>query len=486
MSSQIDKKILCVLSKVNGCPTLSQTLKAMTIVDEITESFILDILSPSSAVAYGKLYISRALKELADIASFSPTGCKNIVPLVDKLFYTFDEVPQSFSGKIKAAMPGNEKTNLPHQFFHRETPYLKEQENNNTTKTLKEKTLRPLPEIPHPRKTTGSQKSKMIIQEVIDTERRYVKGLEDLIKVYKAPMECIAALSTKDIDSIFSTIPSMYSLHKDFLDDLEKEEGRSLAQKFVDYMPQMKNYYIKYGNNFNRALRVVNNLKKTVPEFVEFVQTQSKAHFGASAYDCLGSLLITPIQRLPRYKLLLTELSKQDNYKDPALSEAEKILSEIVEAVNDNIEKGKEDTKTLSSEICAVGAPGRKLVRRGDLTLKDWKGVSKQNIHALLFVDTLLLTRKKKFSGQLIVLLSEPLRNCRRVEELPCLSLPQMLNDKGSQIGFGLTTVRGSITFDAKTEEERDEWVSDLRRLIINARMSFLHAKKATISFDTM
>lgn len=493
--SPIYKRILCVLSKVNGCPTLSQVLEALGIVHEILEHLVLDFLSPSAAVAYGKVCIVRILEELAEIAPLSRTHCEGVLPLVDRLFYTFDETPERSSERLRATMPKNEKINLPLQFFHTEPTKKKKKQ----AAEIKGKTHRPLPGIPCNRVPANNCdnsdadkepcKVKMIIQEIVDTERRYVKGLSDLVRVYKEPMENkLAAVSARDVDVIFSSIPGMHSLHAGFLGRLEKGGSKgvqSVAQAFVDYMPRMRDHYVRYGRNFSRALCVIADLRRTVPGFEEFVQTQSKAHFGTAAYDCLGSLLITPIQRLPRYRLLLGELSKFGTSR--LLPEAERAVAEIVEAVDNSVEKkGGGDGATEVTATTAVTTataqpppPGRKLVRRGDLTLKSWKGVAKQSIHALLFVDTLLLTRKKKLGGQLIVLLNEPLRNCRRVEELPRLSVPQMLADKSAHVGFLLTTVRGTISLDARTREERNEWVCDLRRLIIGARMAHLNARKS-------
>lgn len=493
--SPIDKRILCVLSKVNGCPTLSQILEALGIAHEILEHLVLDFLSPSAAVAYGKVCVTRVLEELAEIAPLSRTHCEGVLPLVDRLFYTFDETPKRSSERLRATMPKNEKINLPPRFFHTEPTKKKKKQATD----IKRKTPRPLPDIPRNRVPTNNCdnsdvdkepcKVKMIIQEIVDTERRYVKGLGDLVRVYKEPIESkVAAVSARDVDVIFSSIPDMHSLHTGFLDRLEKggSEGvQSVAQAFVDYMPCMRDHYVRYGRNFSRALCVIADLRRTVPGFEEFVQAQSKAHFGTAAYDCLGSLLITPIQRLPRYKLLLGELSKFGTSQ--LLPEAERAVAVIVEAVDNSVEKkGVGDGATEVTATTAVTTataqpppPGRKLVRRGDLTLKSWKGVAKQSIHALLFVDTLLLTRKKKLGGQLIVLLNEPLRNCRRVEELPRLSVPQMLADKSAHVGFLLTTVRGTISLDARTREERNEWVCDLRRLIIGARMAHLNARKS-------
>lgn len=490
----IDKKILCVLSKVNGCPTLSQTLEALGTVHKIMEVLVLDVLSPSAAVAYGKVFIARALGELAEISTLSRTHCERISPLVDRLFYMFDGIPQRSSERLRTALPRNERTDLPQSFFDKKASTPKA-DRGKGERVATEKAPRPLPEVSRQRKSGDTRKARMVAQEIVDSERRYVKGLEDLARVYRDPMTRGAVpLPPQEIDTIFSAAPEICALHTEFLKVLEKGE-ESVPRAFAEYMPRLRGHYVRYGKNFGRALDAVARLKRTVPGFEEFVQTQSKVHFGTAAYDSLGALLITPIQRLPRYRLLLGELSKCWAPGSSELLEAERIVSEIAEAMNDSVDRGDEESKDKEKEevdrgeaarkienVLSVAAPGRKLVRRGDFVLKNWLGVAKQGVHALLFVDTLLLTRKKKLGGQLVVVLREPLRNCRRVEEVPRLSELQMLAENVSHVGFSLVTVRGSIVLDARSKEERDEWVCDLRRLIVDARMVHLHARKSVAS----
>ena len=184
--------------------------------------------------------------------------------------------------------------------------------------------------------------------------------------------------------------------------------------------------------------------------------------------DLLESLLITPIQRIPRYNLLLADLIKntgEDHPDLPSLREALKQMIEMAEQVNLAI-KFTENQKKLAQiqqlilfsevdefdkkKMGPLVQDHRMFVREGDLTMKDTKGV-KQGTHMFLFNDMILVTKKKLLTSQYTFLLYEPLETSV-VEEVP-------KSPDNSTCKFSLTSPRGKYIFSLQTQDERDDWV---------------------------
>ena len=62
--------------------------------------------------------------------------------------------------------------------------------------------------------------------------------------------------------------------------------------------------YIDYVKDYEKALSTIEILEKENPTFSKFLKDQMRTFVGHE-YEALPSLLITPVQRIPRYNLLL-------------------------------------------------------------------------------------------------------------------------------------------------------------------------------------
>jgi hypothetical protein len=74
----------------------------------------------------------------------------------------------------------------------------------------------------------------------------------------------------------------------------------------VDLAPTLK-LYVEYVNKFDDAMVAYGDLSKNNQKFAEFLAT---AKTNAAINLDLASILIMPVQRIPRYELLLRELIK--------------------------------------------------------------------------------------------------------------------------------------------------------------------------------
>lgn len=103
--------------------------------------------------------------------------------------------------------------------------------------------------------------------------------------------------------------------------------------------PQMLRLYKEYASNHESATKLLQELVKK-SKFVSYCKgiMNNADATGEVVSLTIGSLLITPIQRIPRYMLLIQDLIKHTlpnspNYKD--LEKADTVVSEVAYEVNE-------------------------------------------------------------------------------------------------------------------------------------------------------
>eukprot|EP00727_Mastigamoeba_balamuthi_P012324 m51a1_g7714 putative domain containing protein (907) ;mRNA; f:115882-119449 len=186
-----------------------------------------------------------------------------------------------------------------------------------------------------------------VIKELVETERGYVKDLGAAVSGFLVPMvERIRDMDTPvatllDIDWLFSEIRGIERLHSLLLVRMDKAMRKlSPTSQFCtifkhDVVARLVDLYSPYVNNYNHALNLLTK-KKQMPEFHSMIAEFEKNPL-CRGHD-LESLLITPIQRIPRYKMLLTELLKTTWKTHPDyenIQDAIALISKITDVIND-------------------------------------------------------------------------------------------------------------------------------------------------------
>lgn len=182
-------------------------------------------------------------------------------------------------------------------------------------------------------------RNALIVQELVTTERTYLESLMQLVTKFVVPSREGGVLTAEDSQALFSNTESLYQLHSEFLAYLEEAYATngSIGELFVRFGPMFR-LYKEYAAEHNKALSTLERLSKN-RSFMDFCM----APMGVSdttpdgVYLYVTSLLITPIQRIPRYLLLLKDLTahtdpSSDEYSH--LKKANLLLSEIAGEVN--------------------------------------------------------------------------------------------------------------------------------------------------------
>ncbi|CAH1980027.1 unnamed protein product [Acanthoscelides obtectus] len=201
------------------------------------------------------------------------------------------------------------------------------------------------------RQLSDAEKLRKVILELVDTERAYVKHLNNLLENYLEPLKRETFLSNAEINALFGNIQEIVTFQRQFLQNLE--EALELEPDFhkFEYPSQFKNVLFSIGSAF---LYYVNHFKL----YSSFCASHSKAqkvlhpNEGNQALQeflaarnprqqhssTLESYLIKPIQRILKYPLLLQQLK---NLTDPNtdehqhLVEALKGMEKVAEHINE-------------------------------------------------------------------------------------------------------------------------------------------------------
>ncbi|KAL6073700.1 Rho guanine nucleotide exchange factor (GEF) 17 [Balamuthia mandrillaris] len=147
---------------------------------------------------------------------------------------------------------------------------------------------------------------KQVVDELLATERTYVQGLQAVVTEIVRPMKR-SSLSGAELGGVFLNIEEILSHHQRFLPILqERVKGWNsdsvIGDIFIKHMNFLSSAYEPYLRDFdiNRV-----QLLEGREDF-----KQLRTNFEAKHNNKLESFLILPVQRIPRYILLLKEMCR--------------------------------------------------------------------------------------------------------------------------------------------------------------------------------
>src|SRR3989338_3299035 len=188
----------------------------------------------------------------------------------------------------------------------------------------------------------------------------------------------IYAKHPETVDGVFGNIGEVRDLHVAFLNDLIERyktwsEQSCLGDVLRSHFPNFRAVYTSYCEHYERAsqLLVRDTKKKEINTLCDKVQT--------SCEQPLPALLIMPVQRLPRYRMLLEDLlrklekaygTQHPDYEN--LQGALKAIGSIADDINTSLrnaasQKTVENVmKTVKGSERFLSAPNRKIIADAD------------------------------------------------------------------------------------------------------------------------
>ncbi|KAI8849866.1 Dbl homology domain-containing protein [Chytridium lagenaria] len=297
-----------------------------------------------------------------------------------------------------------------------------------------------------------------IVGEVLKTEQTYVRELMMLVELYVGPLEMGDVVTMTDVNLMFANIRSILLFHqKHLLPELEEaaqNPDQPLGAVFLRCAPFFK-MYSQYYNNFDVANQFITQLeqsasstsstsstsslrplsmlpsssppagssnalllnssigpnvsnatRRAVARRLKHFMKQVKAN-PAHSQISLQAYLILPVQRLPRYKLLVDQLLDSTPLRHPDRKDlefaAEAVRARVAEC-NDNKKLQEEAERGLSvmskvkvragisvnEELFCHVRSGRRLVREGVvrvLKVVEAKDPALRGVNAVARVD---------------------------------------------------------------------------------------------------
>uniref|UniRef100_A0A672PCW1 Phosphatidylinositol-3,4,5-trisphosphate dependent Rac exchange factor 1 n=1 Tax=Sinocyclocheilus grahami TaxID=75366 RepID=A0A672PCW1_SINGR len=188
-----------------------------------------------------------------------------------------------------------------------------------------------------------------VLNEILNTERDYVRNLAFLQSVSTSISK---GLSGNVYTILFSNIESILEFHCEFLSTLdaclqpEPQAHHSLGHVFLKFRDRFS-VYGEYCSNHEKALRLLMELNK-IPHVRTFLLHLMLLGGKKSTDVPLEGYLLSPIQRICKYPLLLKELLKRTSKKHSDYPAVEKAL-QAMKAVCCNINETKRQMEKLEA-----------------------------------------------------------------------------------------------------------------------------------------
>lgn len=158
------------------------------------------------------------------------------------------------------------------------------------------------------------EKARQIAEELLATERNYVNVLRLIDQVFQFRVDqenrAHPMFPPETVQHIFSNIKSIYKFHNDFLlPQLQEriqnwESDPRIGDIMKNFAPFLK-MYTEYVKNFDYAMNLIHSLQTKVARFAAIINEIQK--LDECAKLSLPHHMLSPIQRLPRYELLLKD-----------------------------------------------------------------------------------------------------------------------------------------------------------------------------------
>ncbi|XP_015276670.1 PREDICTED: FYVE, RhoGEF and PH domain-containing protein 3, partial [Gekko japonicus] len=311
-------------------------------------------------------------------------------------------------------------------------------------------------------KCSEPQKLFNTANELLHTEEAYVKRLHLLDQVFCSKL-CEAGVPPEVVTGIFSNISSIYRFHEQFL--LPELKTRitdewntnprlgDILQKLAPFLKM----YGEYVKNFDRAMDMVNTWMQRSSPFKEVVQNIQKQEICGNL--TLQHHMLEPVQRIPRYELLLKDYLKKLPEESPDRKDAEKSLELISTAANhsnaairkmEKMHKLLEVYERLGGEEDIVN-PANELIKEGHIQKLSAKNGTAQDRYLFLFNSMVLYcVPKLRLIGQKF--------SVREKIDIAGLQVQEIVKQNVAHT-FSISGKKRSLELQARTEDEKKEWI---------------------------
>ncbi|XP_048356978.1 FYVE, RhoGEF and PH domain-containing protein 4 isoform X2 [Sphaerodactylus townsendi] len=321
-------------------------------------------------------------------------------------------------------------------------------------------------------KETDEQKCYKIASELLHTEKAYVCRLELLDQVFYSRLMDEAnrgSFPAEVVNKMFSNISSINQFHGQFLlPELEKRMQEwvtsprigDILQKLAPFLKM----YGEYVKNFDNAMELVKTWTERSPLFKSIIQDIQKQKVCGNL--TLQHHMLEPVQRIPRYEMLLKDYLRKLPSDSPDWKDAEKSLEIISTAAShsnsairkmENLKKMLEVYEMLGEEEDIVN-PSNELIKEGQILKLAARNTSAQERYLFLF-NNILLYCVPKFSlvGSKFTVRTRVGIDGMKIVETHNEEYPHTFQVSGKE---------RTLELQASSEQDKEEWIKALQSTI--------------------
>ncbi|XP_044031598.1 uncharacterized protein spata13 isoform X2 [Siniperca chuatsi] len=200
-------------------------------------------------------------------------------------------------------------------------------------------------EDPAPRDTHSAQhKEQMrtnVVQEIMNTERIYIKHLKDICEGYIRQCRKHPDMFTElQLKTIFSNIEDIYRFQRQFLRDLEKKYNKDQP-----HLSEIGSCFLLQGEGFSIYSDYCNTHPAACAELHRLMKLGKYKHFFEACRllqqmidISIAGFLLTPVQKICKYPLQLGELLKytpKDHSDYSGVSKAYEAMKNVASLINE-------------------------------------------------------------------------------------------------------------------------------------------------------
>ncbi|XP_068136811.1 LOW QUALITY PROTEIN: uncharacterized protein [Hyperolius riggenbachi] len=178
--------------------------------------------------------------------------------------------------------------------------------------------------------TSKEQMRTNVINEILNTEKDYIKHLKDICEGYIKQCRKRADMFTEEqLWTIFGNIEDIYKFQKKFLKTLEKR-----INKDAPHMSEIGSCFLQYQTDFQIYSEYCNNHPNACMELSKLCKVKRYGYFFETCRlvqkmidISLDGFLLTPVQKICKYPLQLAELLKYTNPQHRDFADVEAALN---------------------------------------------------------------------------------------------------------------------------------------------------------------
>jgi len=316
--------------------------------------------------------------------------------------------------------------------------------------------------------TPPSSKRDHIAREILSTERAYVESLQLVTSTFVRPLRESGILSQEAVKEIFNGFEDILGinrlLYEELIERLNQWDDSStcIGDVFLRLLPFLKIYRV-YTSTYSTALNRLLDCQQRNPAFANFVSEWETTEHQPPLP--INAFLIMPVQRLPRYNLLLDDLIKNTPEEHPDRSDLQRALAEmgsVAHYINESVRQAEARAKMLEVQNSFVGGAAiieahRVFVKEGMLT-KVCRRTDKPRMF-FLFNDCLVYAEEALTSTQAsarYVLRKKIMLTNLRVKKL---------EEERYKHGFQVINDQKSFVVYASDDAERESWLGAIQQL---------------------